>query len=166
LESSTPLYVLARQTCLENDDRDENRGKKALILTCANWVDIFNWDWYCILTFRKVVGWKTSWRIFHKWKSSLKHTVGHPIFYLLVGESPRFLGDEVHFHVLLKGVDGQLPYLWQQKWYRIAGWAKITVYRSGGNVKFYLGRKIADGIGFLTCSRDLKSKIKTAKLML
>ncbi|MFC2013437.1 hypothetical protein ACFLU8_00895 [Chloroflexota bacterium] len=47
-----------------------------------------------------------------------------------------------HLHILLAGTNDQKPYIWKQKWYKVAGWAKITLYDPNLGASYYMGGKL------------------------
>ena len=114
----------------------------------------FPWDWYGMLTFRKGVSPRLAFKLFNKWKVSLKKSANRRIDYILVIE-PSPSRDIPHLHFLLYGVNGEKPYIWEKQWYAMAGLAKIRAYDPELGACYYLGEKIIGGTMDVIFSKDL-----------
>ena len=111
----------------------------------GDWYNHVQWDWYAWLTFKNQIGEKEAYKKFNKWKVTLKKAVKNKISYVMAIETPPYNRDHLHIHVLLLGANNELPYKWEQEWYRTAGIAKIRQYDRNQGVNYYMGDKLISG---------------------
>lgn len=108
----------------------------------ASWWEGFPWKWFCSLTFRPgLTEAQARWRL-RKWAGELRDALGNEDFeWIGIPEAGR-TGLDFHFHVLIGGLnDWHAPERleWMRRWYKLAGDARIDIYRPGvGGVRYIL----------------------------
>jgi hypothetical protein len=134
--------------------------RRELVQACGEWLNSYPWDWYAMLTFRQYpVGPKTAWHKFNDWKVELKKATGNPISYFMVRELPCW-SYHPHYHIFLSGTKNEKPYQWKQRWYQVAGIAKIEIYDPQQDASYYLGAKWVDDTVDVKLSYNLAPRLK------
>jgi hypothetical protein len=102
--------------------------KEELIHAYADWLQKYNWTWFCTLTFKGAPPLKRADRLFRVWISEIKQSEGTKKFsWVRVTERGAF-GDNIHFHALIGGLRDASKWRWMFRWEELAGEANILYY--------------------------------------
>ena len=108
-----------------------------------DWIGSFDWDWFCTLTLRPGLKYKSAVRQFSAWCQSLEALAGREIYWIRVTERGRSLG-ALHFHVLVAESSSVSIVRAEQLWGRLAGDAQINVFDEGRGGVAYVLKSISD----------------------
>lgn len=105
----------------------------------AAWLDQRAWDWFATLTFRGYPPLPKAKRLFRLWNGELKIENGTPQFASFCVKEGGSSGENTHFHVLVGGLrDRSQRLLWIQKWWQLAGNARISYFNKNERGIHYL----------------------------
>jgi hypothetical protein len=124
----------------------------------GDYLNTFDWTWYCILTFRYPLSPGRAWHIFNNFKIKLKKAGGNPIPYFYVRELENW-NYNPHLHVFLSGTSNLNTTYWKQCWFLLGGLAeKIEPYNPDLGAKYYLGNKWVSDTADIKFSYNLPNK--------
>lgn len=139
--------------------------RAALVTAWVDFLSPFPWDWFCTLTFREAVHPEAASKRFRLWISELNRELWGPrwykkekgVYWVCALEYQR--RGVIHFHALLSGrganLNDQARRLhWMDRWYQLAGIARIEPPRTGAVVN-YCSKYCAKG-GELELSESMK----------
>jgi hypothetical protein len=112
------------------------------------WLESLAWLWFCSLTFRPgLTPQQARWRLL-KWLEELRKSLGTGDFgYVAVREFGK-TGQDLHYHVLVKGLmrshnDERLDFM--RRWWKLAGDGRVDPYKPGvGGIGYILKDLDAD----------------------
>ena len=130
--------------------------KNRIIGVWGDWLQGWDWEWWCTFTFRDAVTSHQAHKYWLRWLHSLESTVQSKVHYIRATEKQRFRGDVVHFHCLLLGVKGENPEFWQQEWVLMAGLAEVETYAPNLGAAYYIAKYAADSSGDIIMSKKIE----------
>ena len=96
----------------------------------------------------------------------LKKAANRQIDYALFVERTGLRDNTPHLHCLIHGVGEEKPYVWEQRWFTMAGQPRIKPYNSELGAVFYLGQKMISDNVMVVFSKNLRNITKERTLLI
>jgi hypothetical protein len=108
----------------------------------ANWLEGFEWQWFCTLTFRPGLSpAQARWRLL-RWADELRDALGTSDFQWFGVPEHGSTGLNFHYHVLIAGLNpgcGAAERLcWMKRWWKLAGDARIEDFKADSGAARYI----------------------------
>lgn len=106
--------------------------------TWSEWLNEYDWDWWTTLTFRNKVTKKVADRKWYQWLRAIEEKA-EPGYFRTTENQER---NVLHFHALMLGVKHLRRLTFMDRWFEIAGYARIYPYDPGKGANHYLTKYI------------------------
>jgi hypothetical protein len=95
------------------------------------WLAPHSWDWFCSLSFRPGLRERQCWWRLRRWLGELKSELGGPDFGWFATREFGKTKENLHFHLLIKGItdpgpDNRVEFM--RRWSKLAGDPLISLY--------------------------------------
>ena len=131
-------------------------SRKKITDAWGKWLDMnWEWEWYVTLTFRDVVGVRRAENLFQKWLKELEKRSGNDVQYVRCTEWQRYRGVP-HYHALMLNLKHVRRLTWMDRWFELAGIARIFPYDRNKGATFYLSKYVTKELGDIRFSDSLE----------
>jgi len=124
-------------------------SEKALRIAWTEFLGQWQWMWFCTMTFRDVVHPEAANKTFKYFISKLNRSLYGPRWFKRAGGGvPWCRGLEfqrrgvIHYHALLGSVQDARPWVWMQKWDRLAGYSRIELIEDSWRARRYISKYV------------------------
>ena len=122
-----------------------------LVQTWVEFLEPFEWEWFCTFTFREDVAPESAEKRFRFLIAKLNRRLFGPRWWRK-GQSVQWVRaleyqkrGVIHFHALMRGVGGEDRFAVMKEWEELAGFARIYPPRNGAAVRGYCAKYVAKG---------------------
>jgi len=107
----------------------------------SEWLNEYDWNWWTTLTFRNKVTKKAANKKWNRWLRAIEEETEVSPGYFRVTENQE--RNVLHFHALMLGVEHLRRLTFMDRWFEIAGYARIYPYDSKRGANHYLTKYIS-----------------------
>ena len=136
---------MSKDTLSINYTEPQKVKSKCLRDTWSEWLNRYDWEWWCTFTFRDNVTAKTANRKWYKWLRMAENELADSPGYFRVTEMQT--GRQVlHFHALMLNVKRLRRLTYMDHWDHLAGFARIYPYQKDKGANHYLTKYISKSL--------------------